>query len=106
MIGGLVLRNATSYIYKPNTIVKINPVFTLYKSLIHHKNRLPQIKDSKDIKDKIVKNESIKFPNLRVVYVDEISGKNEWKIMTRSEAIAIAKEKSLDLILGDFSILL
>ena len=46
------------------------------------------------------KNGEIKFPILRVVFKNEQTGANEWKIMTRKEALAFANSKSLDLLLG------
>ena len=46
------------------------------------------------------KNGEIKFPTLRVVFKNEETGANEWKIMTRKEALALANSKSLDLLLG------
>ena len=36
---------------------------------------------------------------MRVVYDDE-TGKSTWKIMSRIEALALANQKGLDLILG------
>lgn len=45
------------------------------------------------------RNEKINFPTMRVVYVDKATGKNQWKIMSRQEAIKFAKSEELDLIL-------
>jgi len=46
------------------------------------------------------KNGEIRFPTLRVVFKNEETGSSDWKIMSRSEALALAKSKSLDLLLG------
>ena len=46
------------------------------------------------------KNGDIKFPTLRVVFKNEETGASEWKIMSRKDAMALAKSKSLDLLLG------
>jgi hypothetical protein len=49
--------------------------------------------------DTVVKNERISFPTMRVVYPG-INGGNEWKIMTRTEALQFASEREGDLIVG------
>ena len=50
---------------------------------------------------RILKNEEIKFPSLRVVYKNDATGEEEWKIMPRADALAMAKLYELDLILGN-----
>ena len=45
-------------------------------------------------------NEQIKFPSMRVVFKDPVTGASAWKIMERKEALEFAKSQSLDLILG------
>jgi translation initiation factor IF-3 len=45
----------------------------------------------------IVKNESIKFPELRVIYED--GGGNKWAIMSRREALLFAQQRRTDLVL-------
>ena len=57
-------------------------------------------------KNNVIRNEKIKFPNLRVVYKDPVTGENSWKLMERKEAIKFAASLSLDLILGKLSLLL
>ena len=47
----------------------------------------------------IKKNEQIAFPSLRVVFIDKATGQNQWKIMTRQEALKFARNEKLDLIL-------
>lgn len=49
----------------------------------------------------ILKNSAIKNPILRVVYDDEITGKSIHAIMLRNEALDLAAERKLDLILGN-----
>lgn len=54
---------------------------------------------------KMKKNGDIKFPTLRVVFKNEDTGASEWKIMTRKDAMAMAKSKSLDLLLGAYFVM-
>ena len=55
--------------------------------------------DTSSTANQIIKNERIRFPSMRVVYDDE-AGKSTWKIMSRIDALALATQKGLDLILG------
>ena len=50
--------------------------------------------------DQVVKNDGIKFPEVRVIYDDEVTGRSSWKVLSRSDALKWAKSKSQDLILG------
>mmetsp|Transcript_26471 Transcript_26471/g.25345 ORF Transcript_26471/g.25345 Transcript_26471/m.25345 type:complete len:218 (-) Transcript_26471:182-835(-) len=47
----------------------------------------------------MLRNEKIKFPTMRVIFNNEETGKSEWKIMNRIEALSLAKEMRLDLLL-------
>mmetsp|Transcript_17848 Transcript_17848/g.29837 ORF Transcript_17848/g.29837 Transcript_17848/m.29837 type:complete len:238 (+) Transcript_17848:76-789(+) len=49
--------------------------------------------------DKVLCNNSITFPDMRVVFNDDKTGKSEWKIMKRGSALAFARSKALDLVL-------
>lgn len=49
--------------------------------------------------DDVVKNERIKFPEVRVVFEDE-TGKSNWQVLSRGDALKLAKSKRMDLILG------
>ena len=51
--------------------------------------------------DAVIRNNRITFPEMRVVYDDVTTGKSAWKIMKRGQALAFAKSKSLDLVLGE-----
>ena len=53
-----------------------------------------------------LRNEQIKFPTMRVVFKDPVTGSSAWKIMDRKDAIDFAKSQSLDLILGKLFALL
>ena len=44
-------------------------------------------------------NDKIRAPTMRVIFVNG-EGKQEWKIMDRSEALNFAKQAQLDLVLG------
>jgi hypothetical protein len=54
-------------------------------------------------KSAVVRNEDIKFPSVRVVYKDSVTGESAWKILKRDDAIKFAQSQSLDLILGKLS---
>ena len=49
----------------------------------------------------VLKNKDIRFPTMRVVYDDEITGKSTHKIFLRSEALEFAQSRKLDLVLGN-----
>lgn len=66
---------------------------------VRHIIRPSRVVKVKDSKPEILKNEEIKYPNLRVVFKNEDSGKEEHKLMARLEAINFARSRSLDLIL-------
>ena len=81
------------------------------RNLYHHVNRRPVllsirtiIKGSKTVKVpekkiEILKNQEIQFPQMRVVFKNQDTGKDEHKLMTRLEAINFARSRSLDLVL-------
>lgn len=48
---------------------------------------------------KILRNEAIKFPEMRVIIKDPETNKNIWKILSRAEALSLAKKQKLDLVL-------
>lgn len=48
---------------------------------------------------KIIKNDAIKFPELRVVVKDPETNKSTWQILSRVEALNMAKKQKLDLVL-------
>ncbi len=48
---------------------------------------------------KILRNEAIKFPEMRVIIKDAETNKNTWKILSRAEALSMAKKQKLDLVL-------
>jgi translation initiation factor IF-3 len=50
-------------------------------------------------KEIIIKNEKITHTSLRVVYSDPDTQKQEWKIMSRDDALTFAKSFGLDLVL-------
>lgn len=50
-------------------------------------------------KDTILRNEQIQFKELRVVFHDPVTDKQDWKIMSNSEALQLAKSLKLDLVL-------
>lgn len=50
--------------------------------------------------DQVIKNEGIRFPEVRVVFEDEITGKSTWKVLSKADALKLAKSRKLDLILG------
>lgn len=49
----------------------------------------------------IIRNEAITAKAVRVVFQDPATGKNDWKVLSRDDAISMAKSMSLDLILVD-----
>lgn len=49
----------------------------------------------------ILANNKIKFPILRVVYKDRDTGENTHKVMSRNDALDLAREYATDLLLGD-----
>jgi hypothetical protein len=49
---------------------------------------------------KIIKNEEIKFPKVRVVYKDPQTSENTHQILERKEALELARKLDLDLVLG------
>lgn len=53
-----------------------------------------------NVAPKILKNEEIRFPFMRVVFKDPITEQNKWEMMERSKALSFAKAQNLDLILG------
>ena len=68
------------------------------RSFAHH---APFKKPPPSKLDTIIRNGRITYPQMRVVYDDVTTGKSAWKIMKRGEALAFAKSKSLDLVLGN-----
>lgn len=48
---------------------------------------------------KIIKNDAIKYPELRVVIKDPETNKSSWQILTRMDALNLAKKQKLDLVL-------
>ena len=50
-------------------------------------------------KDVIMRNEQIQFKELRVVFHNNTTDKQEWKIMSSTEALQLAKSLKLDLVL-------
>ena len=55
--------------------------------------------------DSVLANEAIPYSEMRVVYQDDRTEKSRWKIMKRMEAIDFARSQSLDLVVGEFSLL-
>jgi len=53
-----------------------------------------------DAVDSIRMNEQLRYPSMRVVYPNLETGEMEWKILNRVDALKMAQERSLDLILG------
>ena len=49
----------------------------------------------------VLKNNMIKVPRMRVVYDDRITGKSTHKIMLRAEALDLARDYKIDLVLGN-----
>lgn len=49
----------------------------------------------------VIRNEQIKQLEMRVVFKDPITQENGWKMMTRQEALQIARKEGKDLILGE-----
>lgn len=47
----------------------------------------------------IIKNREIRFPTVRVVYENAETGERIWKILPRSEALQLAADRKLDLVL-------
>ena len=45
------------------------------------------------------RNEGIKYPRMRVVWIDKDTKESKWEIMTRESALELAKKMSMDLIL-------
>ena len=45
-------------------------------------------------------NDKITVQTMRVVYQEEKTGKSEWKIMNKTEALDLAKEMKLDFVLS------
>ena len=50
--------------------------------------------------DSIRMNEQLRFPSMRVVFPNLETGDMEWKILNRADALQMARDRSLDLILG------
>ena len=53
-----------------------------------------------DAVDSIRMNEQLRYPSMRVVYPNVETGEMEWKILNRADALKMAQDRSLDLILG------
>ena len=47
-------------------------------------------------------NEDVHFPRVRVVYTSPTTGEGEWQILSREDALNLAREMKLDLVLGKF----
>lgn len=85
----------------------VRPISSLYVGHLNNRVSLISIRNllrsskPKPAPPKVVilKNEEITSPNLRVVYKNEDTGKEEHKLMGRLEAINFARSRSLDLIL-------
>jgi hypothetical protein len=45
-------------------------------------------------------NENIRFSRMRVVYTNPKTGEGEWQILSREDALNLAREMKLDLVLG------
>ncbi len=58
---------------------------------ISHENEVPLV----------LKNGDIKFPSMRVVWIDETTKESKWKIMNRADALNFAKELKTDIIVGE-----
>ena len=56
--------------------------------------------DEESSGNKSVRNYDIKESEMRVVYIDEVTQKSEWKIMQRAEALKFAQSMYMDLVLG------
>ena len=86
-------------------VISAQTMLPLYASRFRSRiaNYTPRLLSAVMFSDAIKRNEDIKCANLRVVYSNPANGKNEWKILSRSEALLFAKSLSLDLILGTLS---
>lgn len=49
----------------------------------------------------VLRNNKIKFPTLRVVFKDRNTNENTHRVMSRNDALDLARDYALDLILGD-----
>jgi translation initiation factor IF-3 len=49
----------------------------------------------------VLRNNKIKYPTLRVVYKDRDTGENTHKVLSRNDALDLARDYATDLILGD-----
>lgn len=70
----------------------------LNKTLNHYKYFSKVVQSQQQV---IIRNEAITAKEVRVVFQDPTTGKNEWKVLSKSEALALARSMSLDLILVD-----
>lgn len=50
--------------------------------------------------ESILINEKIRYPSMRVVFTNAVTGETEWKIMSRGDALFEASNRKLDLVLG------
>jgi hypothetical protein len=70
---------------------------TLRKAVVAH--AFSSVRPKEAANATVIKNESIRFPTMRVVYPEE-DGKKGWKIMSRKEALDLASLKKMDLLIG------
>ena len=63
-----------------------------------------QSPEKKSGPDSILKNDKIKFETMRVIFKDTTTGTSSWQIMSRADALALAKSQDLDLVLGTYII--
>jgi hypothetical protein len=74
--------------------------FALPRNTKNNTKKVDTSASSKKNEDRILKNEDIRAPTIRVVYHDEENKPALWKILTNVEAQKFAKERGMDLILG------
>lgn len=51
----------------------------------------------------VIRNDAIRALQIRVTY--ENNGKKEWQIMSKKDALAFAKDRNMDLILGSINVI-
>jgi hypothetical protein len=101
MMAPFRIFRAVSNILKPNFICMNIPLRITVNVTVGSIRCFSRAQVKKVVEEKVMlKNDKIKFPTMRVIFNNAETGKSEWKIMNRLEALTLAKDMRLDLLLG------
>ena len=97
------IRLTSCHIYPP--LVKFNISYSSFTTFSKLTRASPMVNVSTThcryfSTDDTLRNKQIRFEEMRVIYNDPITNAKEWKILSRIDALELAKSMNLDLILG------